>query len=168
MPSKSAHSLEPWDKERNWTAQKLRCKNKCRGKKNQKQKPQSKQPNTIKMNYLTHPHFSQNSFLQVLFRAKQTLIFLLHRYSWTYYNSQDFLYTDKWQVFWKHTCIWSIESIIIIMLPWWRAESFSSQRGNSSRSLAGSKVRGDTNHECCISCRITNIHNKLYLRNQLG
>lgn len=56
---------------------------------------------------------------------------------------------------------------MMIMLPWWRAESFSSQRGNSSSSLAGSKVRGDTNQECCMSCKIMNMYNEAYLKNQL-
>lgn len=46
---------------------------------------------SIKMKYciLPHLHFLQKHFLYVFFRAKQTLIFPLDTYSWTYYNSQS-------------------------------------------------------------------------------
>jgi len=42
---------------------------------------------------------------------------------------------------------------MIIMLPWWRAESLSSQRGNSSRILEGSIERPEMDQKCWSSYR---------------
>lgn len=49
------------------------------------------------------------------------------------------------------TCIWSMESMMMIIFPWWRADSLSSQRGNSSRILLGSMERPEMDQKCCSS-----------------
>lgn len=38
------------------------------------------------------------------------------------------------------------------------SREFSSQRGNSSRSLAGSSVKADTDQECCINYKVRGEH----------
>lgn len=58
----------------------------------------------------------------------------------------------------RSTWTWSMESMMMMTLPWCRAESFSSQCGNSSRSLAGSRVSAETAQKCCISCGVTRWH----------
>ena len=79
--------------------------------------------------------------LYKLSRNKRNKINIFFSQTWFKHLSLLILFVSFWvyqQVAkWKHTWIWSIESIMMMMLPWWRAESFSSQRGNSSKSLAG-------------------------------
>lgn len=52
---------------------------------------------------------------------------------------------------WASTSIWSIESMIMMMFPWCRAESLSSQRGNSSKILLGSMDKPEMDQKCCSS-----------------
>ncbi len=49
------------------------------------------------------------------------------------------------------TCIWSMESMMIMMLPWWRVDRRSNQRGNSSRILEGSIERPEIDQKCWSS-----------------
>lgn len=41
---------------------------------------------------------------------------------------------------------------MMMMFPWWRDDSLSSQRGNSSRILLGSRDKPEMDQKCCSSC----------------
>lgn len=45
-----------------------------------------------------------------------------------------------------------MESMMMMMFPWWRDDSRSSQRGNSSRILLGSMDKPEMDQKCCSSC----------------
>lgn len=52
---------------------------------------------------------------------------------------------------------------MMMMFPWWRADSLSSQRGNSSKILLGSMDNPEMDQKCCSSCRRIDRHKKHFL-----
>lgn len=53
-----------------------------------------------------------------------------------------------------------MESMMMIMFPWCRADSRSSQRGNSSKILLGSMDKPEMDQKCCSSYATTETHSK--------
>lgn len=52
---------------------------------------------------------------------------------------------------------------MMMIFPWWRADSLSSQRGNSSKILLGSMDNPEMDQKCCSSCRRIDTHKQHFL-----